>query len=378
MTALSTEWNRAACQKFFGLNESIDPKRFWWEKGGMKMPKKNVSGRATLNDVAAIAQVSAVTVSRVLRRPEMVSPELRERVGKAVRELAYIPNQMASALASSRTGRIGVIVPSFTNGVFGDFLQGIHDLMVPAGFQVVMLNSNYMAGQEESAIISMLGQFPEAIILTGVGQTRQARKALEQSGIPVVQTLEVTDTPIDINIGLSQTAAGFAAAKHLLDLGHRQLCAISAPHDSRSLQRLMGYRQAAADRGAVAHIVSVDEPSSIPLGAKLLNDLLTKYPATTAIFSGNDTLALGALFECQRRGIRVPGDVSIMGFNDLDLAESAYPSITSVATPRYEMGHMAAEIILEIVRGSGQRPTQNRLDLGFKLIQRESTAPLAS
>ena len=333
-----------------------------------------MSGRATLNDVAVIAHVSAVTVSRVLRRPEMVSTVLRERVLKAVRELAYIPNQMASALASSRTGRIGVIVPSFTNGVFGDFLRGIHDLMVPAGFQVVMLNSNYMPGLEESAIVTMLGQFPEAIVLTGIGQTRQARRALEQSGIPVIQALELTDKPIDINIGLSQADAGYAAAEHLLKLGHRRLCAISAPHDTRSLKRLEGYRRALVEIGAEPRIVSVDEPSSIRLGSSLLVEMLEKFPETSAVFCGNDNLALGALFECQRRAIAVPDAMSIMGFNDLELAGSAFPAISSIATPRYEIGRSAAEIILEIVRGSGERPAQRTLDLGFKLIERDSTA----
>ncbi len=340
----------------------------------MKMPKKNISGRATLNDVATIAHVSAVTVSRVLRRPEMVSADLRERVLKAVRELAYIPNQMASALASSRTGRIGVIVPSFTNGVFGDFLRGIHDLMVPAGFQVVMLNSNYMPGLEESAIITMLGQFPEAIILTGTGQTKQARRALEQSGIPVIQTFELTNRPIDMNIGLSQSDAGYGAAEHLLKLGHRKLCAISAPFDARSLKRLEGYRQALTESGVEPRIVSVDEPSSIWLGSRLLVEMVERFPETTAIFCGNDNLALGAMFECQRRGIAVPGRMSILGFNDLELAGSAYPAISSIATPRYEMGRAAAEIILEIVRGSGKRPERRQIDLGFKLIERDSTA----
>jgi LacI family transcriptional regulator, gluconate utilization system Gnt-I transcriptional repressor len=340
----------------------------------MKMSKKNITGRATLNDVAAIAHVSAVTVSRVLRRPEMVSADLRERVLRAVRELTYIPNQMASALASSRTGRIGVIVPSFTNGVFGDFLRGIHDLMVPAGFQVVMLNSNYVSGLEESAIIAMLGQFPEAIILTGTGQTKQARKALEQSGIPIIQTFELAETPIDINIGLSQADAGYAAAEYLLGLGHRKICAISAPHDTRSLQRLEGYARANAKFGVEARLVSMDEPSSIPLGSRLLVEMLEKYPDTSAVFCGNDTLALGALFECQRRGIDVPGRMSIMGFNDLELAGSAFPAISSIATPRYEMGRASAEIILEIVRGSGKRPEQRTLDLGFRLIKRDSTA----
>ena len=145
---------------------------------------KSKPRRITLDDVASRAKVSAVTASRVLRKPEMVSADLRARVDSAVRELAYIPNQLASALASSRTRRIGVIVPSLTNGVFGDYLRALHDVFVPAGFQVLVLNSHYLPGREEKAIATMLGQFPEAIILAGIGQTAQARKYCSRLAFP--------------------------------------------------------------------------------------------------------------------------------------------------------------------------------------------------
>ena len=338
----------------------------------MTLPR-NKSRRVTLDDVATRARVSAVTASRVLRKPEMVSADLRARVDSAVRELAYIPNQLASALASSHTGRIGVIVPSLTNGVFGDYLRALHDVFIPAGFQVLVLNSHYLAGREEKAIATMLGQFPEAMILAGVDQTPQARKSLQQAGIPVVQTMEMTDDPIDINIGLSQREAGYAAARHLFDLGHRHVGQISAPHDARSRQRLEGYLQACAEFHATPMLASTEDPCTVPLGGSLLTELLTRWPKVTAIFCGNDNLALGALFECQRRGIRVPQDLSIMGFNDLEVSACAYPSISTIAVPRYEMAKRAAEIILEITRGTGNRPKQRRIDLGFRLIARDST-----
>ena len=336
------------------------------------------SRRVTLDDVATRANVSMVTASRVLRKPEMVSADLRARVDSAVRELAYVPNQIASALASSRTGRIGVIVPSLTNGVFGDYLRALHDVFIPAGCQVLVLNSHYLPGREEKAIATMLGQFPEAIILAGIGQTAHARKSLQQAGIPVVQTMEMTDKPIDINIGLSQVDAGYAAARHLLDLGHIHVGQIAAPHDSRSRKRIEGYTKAVEEFGSVPMVVTQDQPSSVPLGGQLLTELMARWPRVTAVFSGNDNLALGALFECQRRGIRVPEDLSIIGFNDLEVSACAYPSISSIATPRYEMAHRAGEIILEIIRGTGNRPKERKIDLGFRLIARESTGRLAN
>ena len=301
------------------------------------MPKRPKPSRISLSDVAVHADVSPVTASRALRHPEMVSERLRARVDTAVHELAYIPNQLASALASSRSGRIGVIVPSLTNGVFDDYLRAIYDMFEPAGIQVFVLNSNYAPGREEAAIVTALGQFPEAMILAGIEQTPRACRSLRQAGIPVVQTMEMTDNPIDINIGLSHRDAGYAATCHLLDLGHRNVGHIAAPLDSRAHKRVAGYLQAVEEFRVTPTIAAADAPSSVAVGGKLLVQLLESAPGTSAVFCGNDSLALGALFECQRRRIRVPDDISIIGFHDLEFSASAFPSLSTVATPRYEM-----------------------------------------
>jgi LacI family gluconate utilization system Gnt-I transcriptional repressor len=330
--------------------------------------------RKTLRDVAERAGVSAVTVSRALRRPEMVSIDLRERVQLAVDELAYIPNQLASALASHRTGRIGVVVPSLTNGVFGEYLRALHDMLLPEGFQVLVLNSGYVAGKEERAIATMLGQHPEAIIVSGVDQTKPARRMLDEAGIPVIQTMEMTDDPIDIVIGLNQEEAGYAATRHLIDLGHRHIGQMAVPLDSRALKRREGYRRAIGEAGLEVMETSLDAPSTFAYGAELFEPMLTRWPQMTGMYCGNDNLALGALFAAQRRGLKVPDDLSIVGFNDLEFSATAYPAITTVATPRYEIGELAAKIVLEIVRGSGTRPDERTINLGFRLIERESTA----
>lgn len=339
----------------------------------MRTTRKPHSGRATLDDVAALASVSAVTASRALRNPEIVSPQLRARVEAAVRELAYVPNQLASALASSRTGRIGVIVPSLTNGVFDDYLRALHDAFIPAGLEIVVLNSNYLPGREEKAIATALGQFPEAVILAGIDQTRHARRLLRQAAVPIVQTMEIADTPIDINIGLSHADAGYAAARHLFDLGHRKVGHLMAPRNSRARKRADGYARAAREFGVEPVIAVVDEPSSFAIGGQLFVEIIQRQPETTAVFCGNDNLALGALFECQRRGVEVPLDMSIMGYNDLQFSASAYPALSTIATPRYEMARRAAEIVLDIVRGSGERPKTLQIDVGFSVVVREST-----
>jgi LacI family transcriptional regulator, gluconate utilization system Gnt-I transcriptional repressor len=332
-------------------------------------------GRATLSDVAARAGVSSVTASRALRKPEMVSADLRARVEEAVRQLDYVPNHLASALASSRTRTVGAVVPSLTNGVFADYLRALHDVFQPAGFQVVVLNSRYQPDEEEKAIATLLGQHPEAMIVAGIDQTERSQRMLRQAAIPVVQTMELSDQPIDINIGFSQRAAGFAATRYLLDLGHRRIGHLRARLDARSRRRFEGYRQAMEEAliDPTPYIAATARPSTVALGAELLSRLLANSPDIEAVFTCNDDLALGALFECSRRGIGVPDDFSIIGFNDLEFCASAHPPLTSVATPRYEMARRAADIVLEIIRGSGKRPDDRRIDLGFSISQRGST-----
>lgn len=332
--------------------------------------------RARLSDVAARAGVSAVTVSRALRTPEMVSEDVRRRIDAAVGELGYVPNYLASALASARTQIIGVVVPSLTNGVFVDYLRALHDFFLPKGFQVLVLNSRYSISEEERAIATLIGHHAEAIILAGIDQNERSRALLKSAHVPVIQTMEIGDDPIDINIGLSQRDAGYAATKYLLDLGHRKIAHVAARIDFRAKRRMEGYKQAMADAGIdfAPMVEATTQQSTVLRGAEMFRAVLARLPDLEAIFCCNDDLALGALFECQRRGIRVPQDLSIVGFNDLEFCASAYPPLTSVATPRYEMAHRAAEIVLEIIRGSGARPKQRRIDLGFEIIVRGSTA----
>lgn len=332
--------------------------------------------RTKLSDVAARAGVSAVTVSRAIRQPGMVSPQLRARIDAAVKELAYIPNRAASTLASSRSNIIGAVVSSLTNGVFADYLRALHDEFHAAGIQVVVLNSRYSQAEEERSIVALLGQHPEAVILTDVDQTPHARHLLEHAGIPVVQTMGLSDNPIDINVGVSQHAAGHAATRHLLDLGHRKIGMIAARLDSRSRARIAGYRSAMEEAGLFSEDLLELTPvaSTVKGGGELLNILIARVPGLEALFCGNDDLALGVLFECNRRSIVIPDQLSLIGFNDLEFAASTYPALTSINVPRYEMAKLSADIVLEIIRGSGERPKQPRIDLGFSISVRGSTA----
>lgn len=336
----------------------------------------NRKRRATLSDVARKAGVSPVTVSRAIRHPEMVSEQLRERIDAAIAALAYIPNHLASALASTRTGIIGVIVPSLTNGVFDDYLNAIQDVFTPAGIQVLVLNVRYSEVEEERAIQTLMGYHPEAFILTGVDQTDRSRQMLRNSGVPVVQTMDVAAEPIDMSVGLDHAAAASAAVHFLYDQGHRRIAHLTARTDPRARRRVLGYERAMDELGLSTRglLAGAPRPSDVETGGMLFAEVLATAPDVTAVFACNDDLALGTLFECQRRGIRVPEDLAIIGFNDLDFCIAAVPTLTTVSTERQKMGKWAAESILEVIRGSGRRPRQTKVDMGFVIKSRGSTA----
>ncbi|HWA47005.1 MAG TPA: LacI family DNA-binding transcriptional regulator [Dongiaceae bacterium] len=325
--------------------------------------------------MAKLAEVSAVTVSRALRRPEMVSAALRDRIDIAVRELAYVPDLAASRLASARTHAVGVIVSSLTNGVFADYLRALHDSLLPAGFQVVVLSSRYSADEEEKAIATLVGQHPEAIIVAGIDQTPHARRLLQHSGVPVIQTFELADEPIDINVGLSQSQAAYEAVRYLIEQGHTRIGFIAARLDARARARMAGHARAMEEAGLPIdnRIATTERSSSVAAGTAMISTLLDRGAELDAIFCCDDNLALGALFECQRRGIAVPEQMSLIGFNDLEFAACACPSLSSVATPRYEMGRLSAEILMRIIE-TGERPANPKIDVGFSIRKRQSTA----
>jgi LacI family gluconate utilization system Gnt-I transcriptional repressor len=328
-----------------------------------------------LSDVARAAGVSPVTVSRAIRQPDMVSEALRQRVLGAVADLHYIPNHLASALASTRTNIVGVIVPSLTNGVFDDYVLAIEEVLQPAGFQLLVLNVHYSEHEEERAIQTLLGYHPEAMIVAGVDQTERSRHLLKASGVPVVQTMDVTDSPIDLNIGLDHGEAGAAAVRYLHQLGHSRIAHLTARGDPRARRRHAGYLRQMKALGLPTEglVQSLPRISDTAMGGELFSRVLADVPDVTAVFTCNDDLALGALFECQRRRLRVPDDIAIVGFNDLDFCVASVPPLTSVSTERRQMGTWAAQSILEVIRGSGRRPDQTSVDVGFSIKVRGST-----
>ena len=344
----------------------------------MKSAKpKGSDNKITLIDVAAVAGVSAITVSRALNQPDKVSAALREKVQKAVDALGYIPNQHASSLASARSRVIGVAIPSLSNIVFTDVLRGIYQVFDAAGYKVLMVDTHYSPMEEERMVRTLLSQSPEALIITGGDQTRACHSLLQKSRIPIVQLMELLDAPLDMNVGLSHYQAAFDMTGHLLQQGCSRIGFLGARMDPRAQQRLAGYKAALEQQGVYRkeRVITTPAPSSIAMGGELLRSLLAEVSGDLdAVFCLNDDLALGALFEAQRMHIAVPGQLAICGFNDIEAAAFVNPSLTSVTVRRYEMGLAAAQMIVAALEG---KPiAQKQLDMGYDIQVRQSSKRL--
>lgn len=337
--------------------------------------KAAATARVTLDDVAAAARVSAITVSRALRNPEMVSPELRRRIDGAVLKLGYVPNVAASRLASARSHAIGVLVPTLYNVIFSEYLQALHEVFLPAGYQVVVVNSRYSQEEEEKAVRTLLGQRVEAMVIVGVDHTPLTRRMLTRARIPVVETFQIAREPIGLNIGLDQVQAGYDATRFLLDRGYRRVGFLLGQRDERALERLAGFNRAMAERGLDGEqlAMSLPGPSTIALGAQLMASLHHRKTVPEALFCIDDNLALGAMQECRRLGLKVPEDVAILGFHDLEFAACASPSLSSVATRRHELGTLAAQSVLKML-ATGTPLRRKTVNLGYEIMARESTS----
>jgi len=329
------------------------------------------TGRATLEEVAQLAGVSTMTASRALSQPRLVSETTRAKVEQAVAELGYVPNRAARALASAHSRVIVVLVPSLSNAVFTAVLDGIHDAVEASQYQLLIGNTHYSDAEEEKLLNIYLQSNPDGVLLSGLSHSAHVQRVLGSSRIPIVSMMDLADGEQDLSVGFSQLDAGHTMTRHLLDKGYRRIAFIGAQLDERTLRRADGYRRAMQAAGLADPRLEVmtSEPSTIALGAQLMQRTLAL--GCDAVFCCNDDLAHGAIYHCQRHGVRVPQDVAIAGFNDLPASAWMMPSLTTVDTPRYRIGYEAASLLLEVI--DGRAPAQRRIDLGFTLRTREST-----
>lgn len=315
--------------------------------------------RATLKEVAELSGVSVISVSRVMRDAPNVSPELRARVEAAAQKLGYTPNRIAGSLRARTSDLIAVIVPSMSNSVFAEVIDGLDHGLSDSRYRTVLGISHYDKAREQDILSDLLSWNPAAVIIAGLEHSDGARELLLGCPCPVLQIMDTDGEPIDLCVGTSQAEAGRMMARHLVERGRRRIGYVGAwgERPVRSRKRRLAFEaelEALSVPLLARHIE--DEASSVAVGRRGAEALLAAHPELDAIFFANDDLALGALFHCLETGIAVPDRLALGGFNGLELAQAVSPRLTTIENPRYTMGQSAAALLLDRLRSRDDAP----------------------
>jgi len=330
----------------------------------MPPPEPDLQAVPTLSAVAQLAGVSAITVSRVVRLPEMVAPQTRLKVEAAMRELGYVPNQLAGALAGARTKSVGVLVPTIANSIFADSVQGLSDELEPLGYAVILAQSRYDAAREDRMLSALLSRRPEAIIMVGSPATEEGARLLRRAGIPIVETWELPQAPIDAAAGFDNFAAGVSVARHLVTQGRKNLAFIGGD-DPRATRRWSGFSATVLGAGLQAPrrlVLERNASGSVAAHAKLAG--------VDAVFAANDATAIGFMSGLRKAGVLREGPahqqpVAVIGLGDLEMGRLIAPTLSTIRVHGDAIGRTAARLILS-------REGPRRVDLGFELVLRES------
>jgi len=334
--------------------------------------RSRATGRVTLADVATLAKVSPITVSRSLRGERAVASELAERVKAAALKLGYTPDPAARALASRHSDHVAVLIPMLSNNLFVDVLESIQKTLRQAGYQSLIGITHYDTREEEQLLREQLQHRPAGILVTGLDRSDVARALIEKSGIPCVHMMELAQSPEVHSVGFSQTQAAITLTEHLLSRGHQRIAFAAAQLDPRTMQRLDGWRKAlkVAKLYDKTLIYTNKSASSMALGGDMLEHIMAHDPSIDAIFFCNDDLAQGALLAAQRLKIKVPQQLAIAGFNDLTGSDLIGPGLTTIRTPRATIGQQAAQMLLALMRN--EEVASSSVDVGYELIARGS------
>ena len=329
------------------------------------------SGAITLRDVAKLAGVAPITASRAVNSPNQVSPEVRQKVHDAIARTGYVPNRIAGGLASSRSHLIAAVVPSMVVSVFAETIETLNNTLFEAGFQLMLGQTGYSAIREELLLESIIGRRPDGIFLTGIMQSGRGRSRLLASGIPVVETWDLTPTPIDMLIGFSHTDIGREVANFLMSKGRKRFALVRA-EDERADRRATAFRETVTRHGHEDVFVhNVGASRSLKSGREALSRILSKVPDVDAVFCSSDLLAMGVMTEAIARGIVIPGRLSIIGFGDVPYLADMVPSLTTVRINGGEIGQKAAQFLID--SAEGRRVERRIVDVGFSIVERDST-----
>ena len=334
-------------------------------------------GKATLADVARHAGVTTMTVSRMLREPHRVSDETGQRIRQALADTGYSPNKQAATMASGRSAIVAAIIPNVANSIFAETVQGLSDVLQPAGLELLLASTNYSLEREEEQLRAVLGWAPAALVVTGLRHTAGALTLMRQaqaSGTPVIEIWEKDPEAMEfIQIGFNHRSAGHTLAQHLLDCGHTNLVYLDSgvEEDFRAHERGEGFALTAEQAGATVRIVKADRGEPMAAGRQALQGLQSGTLPHGIAFA-NDHLAAGAWLQAQDLGVRVPQDLSLLGFGDFPIAAQLGGGISTLAAPRYAIGQNAG---LKILTDLGLNTASDATAIALQptLVMRNST-----
>jgi LacI family transcriptional regulator len=329
--------------------------------------------RSKLEDVAKTAGVSLATVSRVFNHPEIVRPEVRDKVLRAVSALSYTRDGAGRALASRRSYTIGAIVPTLTNTIFADGVEALQNRLSEHGYTLLLANSQYDLKKELQEVRALIERRVDAIVLVGDSSSRDAYTMIKQHGVPVVTTYVARSQRGLPAIGIDNERATYEMTRYLLGLGHCEFGVIGnlPPSNDRTRARLEGILKALKEREISFPKSRIMKAShSLAQGRMSLRELMEMHPQITAVICTTDTLAVGALAEAKAMGLAVPQTLSITGFDDIEIASQLDPALTTISIPVEEIGRSAADHLVNAISGF---PVPLVNELPFRLVIRATT-----
>lgn len=331
----------------------------------------------TMADVARKAGVSPMTVSRAFKADAYVNEETRKAIIEAADQLGYVMDSTAAGLSSRKTGFVAVTIPSINNANFADTVRGLSDGLRESRLQVLLGYTNYDLHEEEKLVRQLLTRRPEAMVVTGSVHTEACRRMLVNSGIPVIETWDKPAEPMGEVVGFSNAATAATLVRHLVETGRRKIAFLGGDtsRDTRGLDRRRGFLEEMAAQGLEADrlVEAGPPPISMREGARALARLLTQWPDTEAVLCVSDLAAFGALTECQRRGIAVPGQLAICGFGAYEISDICVPPITTIDPQCYAIGQETAALITRLLGEQTEERTHEIIDLQPRLLVRAST-----
>ncbi len=351
--------------RFEGINLAVDN-----SSSTVKRRVRRGSGRVTLADVARAAGVAHMTASRVLNAPDTVNPEMVERVRRAVIETGYVPNLLAGALASARSLLVAVIVPSLASTIYLEFVQSLRSTLASKGYQMILGEADYGNQSEPGLLDALIARRPDAIVTVGGVRSEEGRQRLLASAIPVIETWDMPPRPLDMVVGFSQSAVGRAAADFLLEQAWRHVAIISAD-DARAAMRAEGFLETihARDPSVRVESVRIPAPSTLGEGRRALAGVLARASTVRAVFCTSDMVALGVLTEAKAQGLRVPEDLAVVGYGDLNFAPDTDPPLTTIRADGRIIGQETARLIFARAANQAAEPI---VDVGFSMVRRAS------